>query len=117
MSMYYASKADEQAPHTLPNIMIAKFTAYEIAETLYDDIHEFSKRHEFRLASMSSRVRDAMLEAIVDELEVSGGFMWCVCQPGCLPDSDWSGPFTSELSALDYARYELTGEITDVLAD
>ena len=104
MSMYYANETDETSTHTLPSVWITHFTALEIAETMEDDIHAFSKRPAFRLASMNGRVRDAMLEAIVDELEVSGGFMWCVCLPGCLPDSDWSGPFATETDALADAR-------------
>lgn len=27
------------------------------------------------------------------------GYYWCVCSPGCLPDSDFHGPFRSEESA------------------
>jgi hypothetical protein len=102
--MYYATESDEQAPHALPNILVTRFTAYEIAETMYDEIHEYSKRHNFRIADMNGRIRDAMLEAIVEELEVTGGFMWCVCLPGCLPDSEWSGPFATEEEAVADAR-------------
>ena len=109
MSMYYANESDETSPYTLPSVWITQFTALEIAETMADDIYAFSKRPAFRLASMNGRVRDAMLEAIVDELEITGGFMWCVCLPGCLPDSDWTGPFATEADALADAR--------DVLAD
>ena len=27
------------------------------------------------------------------------GYYWCVCFPGCLPESDFNGPFRSEESA------------------
>jgi hypothetical protein len=33
-----------------------------------------------------------------------GGWFWWACLPGCLPDSDPSGPFQTEREALDDAR-------------
>lgn len=104
MSMHYATEADANDKWTLPNIWITQFTAEEIAETMEDDIYAFTKRPEFRLAFMNSDVRDRMIAAMVDELELDGGFMWCVCLPGCLPDSDWYGPFRSHAEALQDAR-------------
>ncbi len=32
------------------------------------------------------------------------GYYWSICFPGCLPDSDWSGPFETEEEALANAR-------------
>ena len=32
------------------------------------------------------------------------GWYWWSCFPGCLPDSDPEGPFSSEAEALDAAR-------------
>ena len=63
-------------------------TATEVAAMDEDLVHEYSKRHEFRLASMNSRDRDAMLDAIVEEEGVKGGWFYWYCFPGCMPDSE-----------------------------
>ena len=110
MSMHYATESAASDPYTLPNILVTQFTAHEIAETLEDDIYEFSKRHEFRLASMNRTVRDRMLDAMVYELNLEAGFMWSLCFPGCLPDTEWSGPFPTHAEALADAREQLTDE-------
>lgn len=104
MSMHYANETDARDPYTLPIILIQQFTAHEIAETMEDELYEFSKRHEFRLSSMNRRVSEKMLDAMVEELEIDGGYMWCVCFQGCLPDSSWYGPFRSHAEALQDAR-------------
>jgi len=36
--------------------------------------------------------------------EMSEGFYWQSCMPGCLPDGEPSGPFETEQEALDDAR-------------
>ena len=110
MSMHYATDAAASDLYTLPNILVTQFTAHEIAETLEDGIYEFSKRQEFRLASMNGTVRDRMLDAMVDELNLEAGFMWCLCFPGCLPDTEWSGPFPTHAEALADAREQLADE-------
>jgi hypothetical protein len=106
MAMYHSRKADELDPHKLPNVMVAQLTATELAAGLEDEIHEFMKLPEFRLASMNSRVRDLMLDAIVREMGLEGGWCWCYCLPGCLPDSAWFGPFET----LDEAIEDFTEE-------
>jgi hypothetical protein len=32
------------------------------------------------------------------------GYFACFCFPGCMPDSDWSGPFDTEEEAVSYMR-------------
>lgn len=34
------------------------------------------------------------------------GYYWCSCFPGCLPDSDPIGPFSTEAEAIADARDE-----------
>jgi hypothetical protein len=41
---------------------------------------------------------------ITGDTTLDAGYMWCFCFPGCLPDSDWLGPFDSEQAALEDAR-------------
>lgn len=35
------------------------------------------------------------------------GFYWAVCSPGCIPDSEFFGPFTNEESAIEGAEEQL----------
>jgi hypothetical protein len=32
------------------------------------------------------------------------GYYWCCCIPGCMPDSDWNGPFETEALAVSDGR-------------
>ena len=41
-----------------------------------------------------------------DTLYVSG-FYWCVCSPGCIPDSDFFGPFSTASAAEKAANEQL----------
>lgn len=82
-------------PHALPDVEIFQLTAREVAERDEDTIYEFMKRREFRLASMNSKVRDAMFDAMIEENGISGGWFYWFCFPGCLPDSEPFGPFNS----------------------
>jgi len=101
---HYLNPADEMDSFKLPNIEIAQFTAMKVAESMEDTIREYMQRREYRLAHMNGRVRERMFEAIVADENVSGGFMYCFCTPGCIPDSDWIGPFQTVGEALEDAR-------------
>jgi hypothetical protein len=35
------------------------------------------------------------------------GYYWAVCSPGCIPDSEFFGPFTNEESAIEGAKEQL----------
>lgn len=107
MSYHYVTESDASSPYTLPNIWVTQFTAHEVAEVMEDEIREYSRMPQYRLASMNSTVRERMLDAIVTDHDVHGGFMWAVCLPGCLPDSEWFGPFLSYAEALADAREQL----------
>lgn len=93
MPYAYSSDERENDPRALPDIMLQQFTAEEVAEMLEDTIWEYSRRHEFRLAPMNGRVRDAMIARMIEEEGITGGWMWAFGFPGCLPDSEWFGPF------------------------
>ena len=53
---------------------------------------------------MNSRVQEAMLDAIVEEEGITGGWFWWTCLPGCLPDSSAMGPFETRALALADAQ-------------
>ena len=104
MSQAYSDPTREDDPHALPNIETLELTALEVAEMEEDLIWEYMRRHEYRLASMNGKVREAMLDAIVDEEQITGGWYWWSCFPGCLPDSEPMGPFQTEAEALADAQ-------------
>ncbi len=104
MSLHYSNPELENDKYSLPDIEVFQLTAAEAAERDEDLIHEYMKRHEFRLAGFNSQDRQAMIDAIVEENGIKGGYFWQVCLPGCLPDSDVFGPFASREEALEDAR-------------
>lgn len=100
MSQYYSDPSRESDPHALPDVWVTQLTAEEIAANMEDEIWQYRKRPEFKLASMNSRTRDKMLETMIAELEIEGGWCWYYCQPGCMPDSGPYGPFASHDAAV-----------------
>lgn len=38
------------------------------------------------------------------DTEYTPGYYWAVCSPGCIPDSEWFGPFSSEELAEENAN-------------
>ena len=103
MQVYSDPSRDDDDKYALPDVEVFQLTATEVAEMDEDSIHEFSRRHEFRLASMNRRVRDAMLDAMVDELGITGGWFYWYCLPGCMPDSEPHGPFDTAEEAKQAA--------------
>ena len=104
MSQSYSTPERETDPRALPDIETFQLTAHEAAAMDEDLIWEFSRRHEFRLCHMNQRVREQMLDAIVEERGIRGGWFWWACFPGCLPDGSPEGPFDTEAEALQDAR-------------
>ena len=100
----YSDTSRESDPHALPDVEVFELTAQEVAEMDEDLISEYMHRHEFRLASMNGRVREAMFQAMIDEEAISGGWFWWSCFPGCMPDSSPNGPFATRQEALDDAQ-------------
>jgi hypothetical protein len=109
MSLQYSDPAREQDPHALPDAEVFELTALEAAEFEEDLILKYNHyRHEFRLANINSHVRTAMLEAIVTEQKIEGGWYYWFCMPGCLPDSDPIGPFPTHDAAVTALHEECT---------
>ena len=102
MSRHYSIPESERSNYTLPDIEVFQLTAREFAESDSNEelIHEYMKRHEFRLAAMNSRIREAMFDAMIEEEGIEGGWFWWSCLPGCLPDSSAFGPFKTHAEAL-----------------
>ncbi len=106
MTQAYSNQARATDDHALPNIEVFELTAHEIATMDEDAIYEFGKIARFQLHNMNGKVREAMLDAIVEEMGITGGWFWWACFPGCLPDGDPMGPFESHAAALADAQAE-----------
>ena len=102
MSRHYSMPESERSAYTLPDIEVFEMTAREFAESDSNEelIHEWTRKPEYRLASMNSKVRDAMFDAMIEEECIEGGWFWWTCLPGCLPDSCAFGPFKTKEEAL-----------------
>jgi hypothetical protein len=100
----YSNPSRESDPWALPDVEIFQLTAHEAAELDEDTVSEYMRQHTYRLASMNSRVRDAMFDAMCEELGITGGWFYWYCLPGCLPDSSPIGPFATREEALKDAQ-------------
>lgn len=100
----YSNPERETDPHALPDLEVFELTAREVAEMEEDLIHDYMKESRFRLASMNSRTRDAMFDAMIEAEQISGGWYYQYCFPGCLPDSEPVGPFESAEAARQAAQ-------------
>lgn len=101
----YSDVSRESDPHALPDVEVFQLTAAEVAaSSMYEDEqYEFSKRPEWRIR-MNSRTQESMIDAMVDEIGIKGGWFYWFCFPGCLPDSEPFGPFDTRAEALADAR-------------
>ena len=100
----YSDNDREDDPHALPDIEVFELTAREVAQGDEDLIWDYSKRYEHRLSNMNSKAHEAMIDAIVEEEEIKGGWFYWFCFPGCLPDSGPIGPFESAKEAKREAQ-------------
>lgn len=104
MPQYYSSAKRARDTWALPDVFTTQLTATEVAAQDEELVWEYSKRHEFRLCHMNSRTREAMLDAIVAEEGVKGGWFYYFGVPGCLPDSSFFGPYRTEQAAARAGR-------------
>lgn len=112
MPYHYTSTKRERSAYSLPSIETFQLTAIEAAELDEEMVRDYMRRREFRLAGMNSRVRERMLETMVDEEGIKGGWFYWFCFPGCLPEGSAVGPFETEAAALLNAR-QSSGEDED----
>ena len=105
----YSNPERASNPYALPDVEVFQLTAQEAASQDEDLIWEYMMRKEFR-------DRDAMLDAMVEEEGITGGWYWWTCLPGCVPDSSAFGPFDTQAEALADAQEnadEFTNEDED----
>lgn len=104
MPYEYSDESRASDTWALPDVEIFQLSAWEAAERDEDLIYEYMKRHEFRLAGLNTRIRHQMLDAIVEEEGISGGWFYWSCFPGCMPEGDASGPYPTYAAALAASR-------------
>jgi len=104
MSQFYSDPTRESDPHSLPDCEVFQLTATEVAESMEDKQYEYLKKPAFRLASFNSKTRAALLDAMVEDLGIEGGWFWQARLPGCLPDGCPVGPFNSKADAIADAQ-------------
>ena len=104
MTQEYSDPSRKSDPYALPDVEVFQLTAHEVAALDEDTIYKYAKRHEFKTAFMSGRTMDTMLDAIVEEESITGGWFWQACFPGCLPDGPPNGPFDTYAEALADAQ-------------
>lgn len=103
MPYSYSDPTREQDRFALPDVEVTQFTAEEAVEMMDEGIlSDYRKRFPF--AGFNSRDRQRMVDAIIAEEGIEGGWFWAFCFPGCLPDSDWIGPFPTRDAAEQDAR-------------
>jgi hypothetical protein len=101
---FYSDTTRENDPNTIPDCEVFELTAHETAELDEDMMREYSRKHEYRLAGFNNKTREAMLDAIVENEGINGGFFFQFCFPGCLPESSPFGPYPTRQAAISAAR-------------
>ena len=104
MSQFYSNPEREADTYAMPDCEVFQLTAIEAAEMDEDTIYDYMKLKEHRLAGMNSKAREKMLEAIVEDYGLKGGWYYHYCFPGCLPEGTAFGPYASKDEAIHAAR-------------
>lgn len=101
---FYSDPSRETDTYSLPDCRVYELTSLEAAELMEEEIWEAMRTPRFRLASMNSRAREDLLEFIVEQYDVQGGWYWDFCVPGCMPESYPHGPFDNPQDAIADCR-------------
>ena len=94
MSQEYSNPARESEPTALPNV--------ELWDSHYVDCPECGKTVLYNNAR-SAACPECDRVFPVSSTDPVGWFYW-FCFPGCMPDSDWVGPFDTRKEALADAQ-------------
>lgn len=104
MTRFYSDPSREHDKWALPDCEVFELTAPEVAEREEDLIHDYMKDPRFKLASMSSKAREQMFEEMIRDEQISGGWFYWFCFPGCIPESEPFGPYDTAEEAMAAAR-------------
>jgi hypothetical protein len=100
----YSNPDRERDPTALPDVEVFQLTAAEVAELDDDMLYEYAQKHRFRAASISPRVREQMIDAMIADNGIEGGWFYHACFPGCLPDGPPIGPYPTANDAKKAAQ-------------
>ena len=100
----YSNPERQNDTHSLPDVEVFQLNAVEVAELDEDLVLEYLRKQEYRLATVNGRARDAMLDAIVEDHSITGGWFYQFCFPGCLPESQPFGPYATASEAVAAAQ-------------
>ena len=103
---FYSDPSRQDNPYSLPNCEAFQLTpAEQIEYGLWDqEAAELMRTPEHKLASMNSTAREDLVEALIDLHEIRTAWFWRFCLPGCMPDSDLCGPYSSAEEAIADCR-------------
>lgn len=94
MAQHYSDPKRASDPHALPDVEV-----FQARVGVCDEGHD----QPFNSASKYGCVVEGCDSLDVADRGKEGWFYW-FCLPGCLPDSDPTGPFETEQEALEDAR-------------
>ena len=95
----------------MSSYFVVLLTAREVAEQDEELCYEYSRRPEYRLCTMNSKVREQMFDAMIAENEIEGGWYYYFGFAGCLPDSEFYGPYPTYAHADDAALDHIDQEV------
>ena len=98
MSQHYSDESREQDEHALPDVEV--FLAHYADCPHCTTTNARDGLGEFHCDSCSKGRKGYRPEPE----DIRTGWFWWTCFPGCLPDSEPFGPFTSEQAAIDDAQ-------------
>jgi hypothetical protein len=99
MTQAYLDESRASDPYALPNLSVQH----------WEDAVSVDMGGETQYFPDLGDAFDAIGEHWIDggsdaTIERAEGYYVAVCLPGCLPDSDWMGPYGSEEEAIEEAR-------------
>ena len=102
MSRHYHNPDEERSEWTLPTLEVFRvegtaFDPRDDASWMGEQIRDYINDSHYAMDS----IKPTELSCLQDEC--AGWYSW-TCVPGCLPDSEASGPFETEQEALEAAR-------------
>ena len=106
MGQHYSDPSRADDKWALPDVETFQMTAEEIATSgrYEDEIHELMHEPEYRLANFNSKARAKLIDALIEQECIEGGWFYWFCLPGCMPDSEAMGPYATQAEALAAAQ-------------
>lgn len=102
----YTNEADIQDPHKLPDLWVEHWANGAWVEWT----NERGGYGEPFCVEDPSDAFDAISDWKSVEITHAPGYYVCVCFPGCLPESDWHGPYQTPDEAIEEMRNQFGGE-------